>query len=93
MHFFMLNLSAGFRFTKFTCCSWFWTRWKTRQRKEVTTKTADEDNPLTLAQFLNENGNRGTELTVGGRRCPAHEDSSGFARALTFLLKQRQPLS
>lgn len=45
----------------------------------TTTKT-------TLFQYLQENGFNAKEVTVGGRRCPAHEDARGFAQALLDIL-------
>ena len=64
--------------TDFASFSWLW-----QKRK----KAAGEEDTR-LADYLQQNGNRGMEITVGGRRCPAHEDAKGFAEALvTFLCK------
>lgn len=41
----------------------------------------------TLFQFLKENGFSVKEVTVGGRRCPAHEDAKGFAQVLLKILQ------
>ena len=61
--------------------SWFWDR-----RRRLNPTTPDEE---TLSQFLNRNGNRGREIFVGGRTCPAHEDASGYANALMSFLAER----
>lgn len=61
--------------------SWFWDR-----RRLLKPTTQDEE---TLSQFLHRNGNRGREIFVGGRTCPAHEDAAGYANALTSFLAGR----
>jgi hypothetical protein len=58
--------------------SWFWDR-----RRRLKPMAQDEE---TLSQFLNRNGNRGSETFVGGRTCPAYEDTAGYANALRSFL-------
>lgn len=59
--------------------SYFWTR-NRKSRKEI------HNEEKSLSQLLKENKNFGEELFVGGRRCPAHEDANGFAKAMMSLL-------
>lgn len=67
-------------------CSWFW------EKKQKETPTQDEtivEQPTTtsLAEYLQSiRIPGGNEMTVGGRRCPAHEDADGFAQALMLYL-------
>lgn len=64
--------------------SWFWDRSKTQNDKD---EEIDSGIPevTSLVPFLKENGNSGREIVVKGRRCPAHEDAEGFAKAITEL--------
>jgi hypothetical protein len=80
--------------------SWFWKR-NTNSNVSVdlglnTSEKGDEKNAqsdnatattTTLFQFLKDNGFSVNEITVGGRRCPAHEDADGFARAMLSILE------
>jgi len=55
--------------------SWFWDKIRAAPSTQ------------TVSEFLQGNGNGGRERTVGGRRCPAHEDAAGFADALIELIE------
>ncbi len=64
--------------------SWFWER-----RPKKVEDDAQQILVTSLVGKLQENGNGGEEIFVGGRRCPAHEDAKGFSRALvTIILEQ-----
>lgn len=64
--------------------SWFWE--KQAKRRSDTKDDKNEVKKTTLVPILKQNGNLGKEYFVGGRRCPAHEDAIGFAKALVEIL-------
>ncbi|KAL3808251.1 hypothetical protein ACHAXA_006527 [Cyclostephanos tholiformis] len=81
--------------------SWFWTRKKNKRRRGRT--TGDDSNDRrdvdavrndtdlaggTIRQYLQNNGNRGTELFVGGRISLAWEDPNGYAKCLMELVSE-----
>ncbi|KAL7539985.1 hypothetical protein ACHAXR_010653 [Thalassiosira sp. AJA248-18] len=57
--------------------SWFWTRKK---------KATDDDEEETIQHYVYNNGNRGSEIFIGGRISLAWEDSDGYAKGLMELL-------
>ncbi len=71
--------------------SWFWQNRKETKKAENLTRQKDQafEKTSLLTLFL-ESGIKCKEIIVSGRRCPAHEDARGFARAIaTILRKQR----
>lgn len=61
--------------------SWFWQRQRAKRKEPPPTPE------MSLAEYLQRSQIRGgCETVVGGRRCPAHEDATGFANALVSYL-------
>ena len=80
--------------------SWFWSKRKPATSTPEDEQDEDQQDQgqdqqvqrlpetVSLAQYLDENGNRGREARVGGRRCPAYEDAEGFAEAMIgFIIR------
>ena len=63
--------------------SWFWEKQSKSQKETIVIKKT------TLVPIIEQNGNGGREYFVGGRRCPAHEDASGFSRALLEIISRK----
>ena len=58
--------------------SWFWQKSKRKPVKKEPHKT--------FRDFLEENGNRGKEILIGGRISLAHEDPEGYSSAILEFL-------
>ena len=71
--------------------SWFWEQRKRNsgaEEKQGIEKDGHESKELTsLVSYLKDSGRRVNEIVVGGRRCPAHEDSKGCSKAIIDILQ------
>ena len=66
--------------------SWFWEQQKQQDATESKSDFATPEEKTSLVPVIVQNGNGGKEYFIGGRRCPAHEDASGFAMALSEIM-------
>ena len=65
--------------------SWFWERRKTK-KQEIEKDGHQSEELTTLVSYLKDNCRSVDEIFVGGRRCPAHEDSNGCSKAIIEIM-------
>ena len=67
--------------------SWFWQRRRRQDRQQQQQHQQVETPRQTFRDYVQQNGNGGREITVGGRISLAHEDASGYRDALLSFLE------
>jgi hypothetical protein len=70
--------------------SWFWQKSK-RRKEKVTTRDGTEQPQMYFRDYLQENGNGGREVQIGGRVSLAHEDATGYAESVVYFLEGTVP--
>jgi hypothetical protein len=73
--------------------SWFWEQRQKISHPASIQNTTEASKPTvseeqSLSQFLTENGNRGQEIFVRGRSCPAYEDPVGYVNAMMNFIHE-----